>query len=54
MPGHEKIVSVTIAPARSVPNCRPRIVRIGNQRVAKRVAKQHRDSDSPFARAVRT
>src|SRR5580704_6677108 len=29
MPGHEKIVSVTIVPASSVPNCRPRIVMIG-------------------------
>ena len=29
MPGQEKMVSVTMVPARSVPNCRPRMVRMG-------------------------
>ena len=37
-PGHEKIVSVTTAPVRSDPNCRPATTSTGRQRVAPGVA----------------
>ncbi len=38
MPGQEKIVSVTMAPASRLPNCRPRTVRIGMRAFAQGVA----------------
>jgi hypothetical protein len=36
-PGQEKIVSVRIAPAKSVPTCRPTVVTTGDERVAQGV-----------------
>ncbi len=54
MPGQEKIVSVTMAPASRVPNCNPRIVRIGISALRKAWRNRTADSESPLARAVRT
>ena len=54
MPGQEKMVSVTIAPASKAPNCNPSTVSIGNHGVAEGVPVDYSPRGlRPLARAVR-
>jgi hypothetical protein len=52
MPGHEKIVSVMIAPVSRLPNCKAKIVRTGSKAFFSACLTIAELSDKPFARAV--
>jgi hypothetical protein len=52
-PGHEKIVSVRIAPVNSTPTCRPITVMTGISALRNACSATTRRVDRPFARAVR-
>ena len=54
MPGQEKIVSVTMVPASSVPNCKPRMVMMGISALRKAWRNRTAEVLRPLARAVRT
>ena len=54
IPGQAKTVSVSTAPERSRPVCRPMIVAIGSNAFRSTWRESMRRGDTPFARAVRT
>ena len=54
MPGHAKIVSVTIAKAITEPNSSPITVTIGIRMFFSTCTRTMRRSDTPLARAKRT
>src|SRR5712692_10076525 len=53
MPGQEKMVSVTMVPARSVPNCSPRMVMMGMSALRKAWRKRTARVESPLGGAER-
>jgi hypothetical protein len=54
MPGHEKMVSVRMAPPSSSPTCRPMVVITGIMALRRACSPMTRLGLRPLARAVRT